>query len=95
MKTYTNTLPEKVQQLGINTYAYNYDIKEEENGYSCETEIFDTYPTRGLVINRLVSNKYPNGAEQAVLRKGIKDPLNEEYLEYYEFIESIKKLVDI
>ena len=91
----SNIKPEKIEQLGINTYAYNYDIKEDENGYSFQTEIFDTYPTRGLVINRLVSNKYPEGAEQAVLRKGIRDPLNEEYLEYYEFVESIKKLVDI
>lgn len=91
----SNIKPEKIEQLGINTYAYNYNIEEVENGFNYETEIFNTCPTRSLVINRLVSNKYPEGAEQAVLRKGIRDPLNEEYLEYYEFVESVKKLIDI
>ena len=58
--------------------------------YNYETEIFEHYPTRDEVIKRIVTNKYPDGAENAILRKGIKDPLNTEYLEYYDFVESIK-----
>ena len=87
--------PEVIEKLGENTFAYNYNINEVENGYNYETEIFDTLPTRSMIINRLVTNRYPLGEEQAILRKGIKDPLNVEYLDYYEFVESVKKLIDI
>ena len=94
MKSQSNTYPEKVQVLGINTYAYNYNIQEIEGQFCYDTEIFEKYPTRGEVINRIVTTRYPDGAENAILRKAILDPENEEFVEYYAFVESIKKEIE-
>lgn len=94
MKSQSNTYPEQIQQLGINTFAYNYNVKEADGMFFYETEIFEHYPTRGEVINRIVSNQYPNGEESAILRKAILNPDNPEYLEYYEFVENVKKQIE-
>lgn len=93
MKSQSNTYPERIQQLGINTFAYNYNIQEVDGMYNYETEIFEHYPSRGEVINRIVSNQYPDGEESAILRKAILNPENEEYLEYYKFVEYIKGVI--
>lgn len=50
---------------------------------------FDYEPTYKEIINFIVSSEYPNGKEQELLRYGISDSTNEEYIEYYNNVESI------
>lgn len=50
---------------------------------------FDYKPTYKEIINMIVTAEYPNGKEQEILRCGIMDPENEEYLAYYSKVEDI------
>ena len=86
----SNDRPELIQRLGQSLYAYNFNIQESEEGFECEQLLFDHIPTYPDVVNRIVSDKYNNGAEMAIQRKGILDKTNEEFVEYNQFIESVK-----
>ena len=86
----SNDRPELIQRLGQSLYAYHYNIQQIEEGFECEQLLFDHIPTYPDVVNRIVSNKYSNGAEMAIQRKGILDKTNEEFVEYNEFVEDVK-----
>lgn len=97
--TNSNEKPKTIERLGLSTFAFNYDIKEEilkddnENErieYQYKTLIFEHLPTQGEIINRIISDTYPDGGELAVQRKGIVDKENAEFVEYNEFVESTK-----
>lgn len=86
----SNDKPELIQRLGQSLYAYNYNIQEAEKGFECEQLLFDHIPNYSDVVNRIVSEKYNNGAEMAIQRKGILDKANEEFVEYNNFVEGVK-----
>lgn len=46
-------------------------------------------PTYKEVINMIVTAEYPDGKEEEMLRYGIMDPENAEYIEYYNKVEDI------
>lgn len=50
---------------------------------------FNYKPSYKEIINYIISEEYPNGKEQEMLRLGIKDPQNEEYLAYFDKVEEI------
>lgn len=43
------------------------------------------------LVDHLVALKYTNGDEIALMRKGINDPENEEYLAYLEYVKTCKE----
>ena len=97
--TNSNEKPKTIERLGLSTFAFNYDIKEEilkddnENErieYQYKTLIFEHLPTQGEIINRIISDKYPDGEESAIHRKGILDRQNPEFVAYNEFVENTK-----
>lgn len=98
--THSNEIPAKIQQLGLSLFAYNYDIKTyisestemqpAAQGYEYESYLFKHKPTAYECINRIITDKYPDGAENAIQRKGIIDKENPEFLEYCSFVEELK-----
>lgn len=99
--THSQEKPDFIQQLGLSLFAYNYDIKPfakeahgemqpATEGYEYEQYIFPHEPTAYEVINRIISEKYPDGAENAIQRKGIVDKENVEFVEYCAFVEALK-----
>lgn len=98
--THSNERPARIEQLGMSTFAYNYDVQEvsvqtneneqERIEYQFKTLVFDHKPTRNEVINRIIAEKYPDGEESAIQRKGILDKANEEFVEYNNFVEGVK-----
>lgn len=54
---------------------------------------FNHKPTYKEVINWIVKQEYPDGKENQMLRYGIYDPDDEEYLEYYNNVENISSEV--
>ena len=89
----SNDRPELIQRLGQSLYTYNHNVVQVDEGYECVQLLFDHIPTYADVVNRIVTDKYSNGAEQATLRKGALDSNNAEFVEYNEFVENIKQLV--
>lgn len=95
----SNERPETIQKLGHSLYGYNYDISEtvkttmgmEQKGFEFTQTLFDHAPTRYEAINAIIANKYPNGEENALQRKGILNPENAEFVAYCEFVENVKQ----
>ena len=54
---------------------------------------FDHRPTYKEIINMIVNKEYPNGKEQEMLRIGISNPQNSEYVEYYNNVEDIIRTI--
>lgn len=73
------------------------ETKTDENGEE-QTYLVGTYFNTGFshkpsykeVINMLIQSEYPNGKEQEMLRFGIHNPNDEDYLEYYNRAEQIR-----
>jgi len=100
----SNTRPEAIQKLGLALYAYNYQISEvvkpalregepETKGFEFKNVLFDHTPTRYEAINAVIGQQYPDGAENAVQRKGIVEATNPEFAEYLAFVEATKEMV--
>lgn len=96
--THSNERPARIEQLGMSTFAYNYDVQEvsvQDNGnerteFQFKTLVFDHKPTKNEVINRIITERYPDGEESAIQRKGILDSQNPEFVDYNEFVEGVK-----
>lgn len=54
---------------------------------------FKHKPSYKELANMIISSEYPNGKEQQLLRMGVKDPKNEEFLAYYNNVEDIKTTI--
>lgn len=91
--THSNTKPQIIEQLGYSLYAFNHNVTQGENGYMYETIYFDFIPSYADVVNRVITDKYGNGAEMAIQRKAIIDNQNAEFVEYNEFVEKTKAWV--
>ena len=50
---------------------------------------FNYKPTYKEIVNFIVQEEYPNGKELQLLRHGIYNPNDEEYLSYYNNVEQI------
>lgn len=98
--THSNEMPARIERLGLSTFAYNHDVQEvsvqtsenepERIGYQFKTLVFDHKPTKNEVINRIIAERYPDGEESAIQRKGILDRQNPEFVDYNEFVEGVK-----
>ena len=93
MKTIAENRPKIIEKLGANLYSYNYDIQEIDSKYQFERYLFDHSPTISEVINAVVTSIYPDGEELAIQRKGITNPQNNEFLNYYQNVEQIKAII--
>lgn len=98
--THSNEKPKTIEKLGLSTFAYNYDVQEvsvqtseneqERIEYQFKTLVFDHKPTKNEVINRMITERYPDGEESAIQRKGIMDRQHPEFVDYNEFVEGVK-----
>lgn len=88
--THSAERPKVIDQLGHSTFAYNHAIQETEDGYTFIAYLFDHLPTCNEVINTVIQNRYPNGEESAIQRKGILDNHDPEFIAYNGFVEETK-----
>lgn len=100
--THSNERPARIEQLGMSTFAYNYDVKEvaveniegeSHTEYQYKTLVFEHLPTCNEVINRIIAENYPDGEESANQRKGIINNSDPEFIAYNGFVENIKKVI--
>ena len=93
MITLSKNKPQTIERLGVNLYSYNHNIQEVEGGYEFTRYLFDHSPTINEVINAVITSIYPDGEELAIQRKGIIDPQNNEFVNYYQNVEQIKAII--
>lgn len=80
---------ESVTRREINDTPHNVLI-----GKYIQTD-FDHRPTYKEMINFIVQKEYPNGKEAQLLRQGVHNPNDEEYLNYYNHVEEITNEIKV
>lgn len=79
-----------IARLAFNAYTFIWNVEETVNGFMFDQVFFDHMPERGEVINACIQDRYPNGEEQALQRKGILNREDPEFVDYLAFVEFIK-----
>ena len=92
-----------IQDLGsgfsyINFYRRTEDIHDPETGevtgfafVAGEQYRIQNPATYDRIVDSVVKEKYPDGSDQAAIRKGILDNTNKYFVVFNAFVESIKK----
>lgn len=88
------TRPQAIEQISPSETAIRWNVVENEEGFIYEEKILQCNAVRGEVINALIAEKYPSGAEQAIHRKGILNTKDVEFASYVDFVGKTKKMVD-
>lgn len=80
--------------------SYMTETKTDVDGESYEVLVgnyiqtnFTHKPTYKEMINYIVQQEYPDGKEAQMLRLGIYDPDNDEFLAYYDRVEEINEQI--
>ncbi|MGL5683575.1 MAG: hypothetical protein ACRDDZ_11085 [Marinifilaceae bacterium] len=98
---YSDIQIQPIEELGNDQFYYNREIDrqtlQDERGdvslYSCKRYLCDGVPSYESIVNQIVSYHYPNGEENALLRKGVMNPQNNEFINYNTFVEDVKQEV--
>lgn len=88
------TKPEIIQDLGTGHSLIVLEITEVENGFEASVIRVKTPVTRDGVISAIICDKYDADFREAALRKGISNPLDEDYVSFNSFAEHAKSLCD-
>ena len=86
------TKPEIIQDLGTGHSLVHLEITEVENGFEASVIRVKTPVTRDSVISAIICDKYNADLREAALRKGISNPLDEDYVAFNEFAEYAKSI---
>ncbi len=94
MKSTSNIRPEIIERYDESHYLYRINITEEVNDNGL-TYVWDEYVveqpiTRDKVIDAIIKDKYRDGASEAAIRKGVIDKNDSDFVEFYNFVESLK-----
>lgn len=89
-----------VEDLGTGRSHINLFIREEkdEEGndifIASEQFILEHPVTRARIIDKAIECKYPDGASEAALRKGIADKGDPKYIDFVTYVQSVKEEID-
>ena len=97
MKTFSNTKPEMIENIGNNNYFFNYNIEEyiEDNitRYKYDQIELQSYPNYDNVVSEIIKNKFSYDFREAAIRKGISNPNDKDFIEFSSFAEEIKQFI--
>lgn len=94
-KQFFETKPEIIQDLGTGHSLVHLEITEVENGFEASVIRVKTPVTRDSVISAIICAEYDADFREAALRKGIYNPLDEDYIKFNAFAEWAKSIVKI
>ena len=92
-----------IQDLGTGFSYVNFDRRIEEVKNPDTEEVIGAVTVAGSqyrvpnpasydrIVNSVVAEKFPDGADQAALRKGVVDSENADFVAFNAFVESIKQ----
>lgn len=89
-----------VEDLGTGRSYINLFIREEQDEegnpilIAGEQFALEHPVTRGRIVNMAVELKYPDGASEAALRKGIANAEDPKYLEFINYVAQVKNEID-
>ncbi|MGL5682554.1 MAG: hypothetical protein ACRDDZ_05790 [Marinifilaceae bacterium] len=100
-KGYSDLQMPPIEELGDESYYYNRNIRLTEvthndsavEMWECERVPCTGTPTYDVTVDQIVKYYYPNGEDMAIMRKGIVDATNSEFINYNKFVEDVKKEV--
>jgi len=89
------TKPEIIQDLGTGYSLVHLEITEVDNSFECSVIRVKNPVTRDSCIAAIICTEYDSDFREAALRKGISNPLDEDYVAFNSFAEWAKNIVDI
>ena len=97
MKSNSNINPNTIEAVGNGSYNVNYNVSESVIGdstlYNYEVVNVWGYPTYDTVVSEIIKEKYSYDFREAAIRKGVANPLDEDYIEFNNFAEQTKVMV--
>lgn len=101
MKSNSNINPNTIEAVGNGSYNVNYNVIEssiidgvvQSKSYDYETVTVFGFPTYESVVSHIIKEKYSYDFREAAIRKGIANPLDEDYIEFNNFAEQTKVMV--
>ena len=101
MKSNSNINPNTIEAVGNGSYNVNYNITKSliiDGNIQCESYDYETitvwgYPTYDTVVSEIIKEKYTYDFREAAIRKGISNPLDEDYVDFNNFAEQTKVMV--
>lgn len=92
MKAQSNDMPSHIEDVGGGVYYVNMNITEHPSGervtYEYEYVKTSGYPTYGVVVEKLIRERYTESDELALHRQ--RDTKPEAFQEYNDFCEACK-----
>ena len=97
MKSNSNINPNTIEAVGNGSYNVNYNVSESVIGDSTlyDYEVVNVWglPTYQSVVSEIIKEKYSYDFREAAIRKGIANPLDEDYVDFNNFAEQTKVMV--
>ena len=97
MKTFSDTKPEIIENIGNGNYFFNYNIEEyiEDNFIKYkydQIELLD-YPNYDNIVSEIIKNKFSYDFREAAIRKGIVNQNDTDFIIFNSFAEETKQLI--
>lgn len=97
MKIYSNTKPEKIENIGNGNYFFNYNIEEyiEDDivKYKYDQLELNNYPTYDVIVSYIIKNKFDYDFREAAVRKGIINSNDSDFILFNSFAEETKQYI--
>lgn len=97
MKTFSDTKPEMIENIGNCNYFFNYNIEEyiEDNitKYKYNQIELQSYPNYDSIVSEIIKNKFSYNFREAAIRKGIVNQDDSDFILFNSFAEETKQFI--
>lgn len=97
MKTFSDTKPEIIENIGNGNYFFNYNIEEyiedDITKYKYDQIELQSYPNYDNIVSEIIKNKFSYDFREAAIRKGVSNPNDKDFIEFNSFAEEIKQFI--
>ena len=97
MKTFSDTKPEIIENIGNGNYFFNYDIEEYIEDaitkYKYHQIELQSYPNYDDIVSEIIRNRFSYDFREAAIRKGIINQNDSDFILFNSFAEETKQYI--
>ena len=97
MKTFSDTKPEIIENIGNGNYFFNYDIEEyiedDITKYKYHQIELQSYPNYDNIVSEIIRNRFSYDFREAAIRKGIINQNDSDFILFNSFAEETKQYI--
>ena len=80
-----------IREVEVEEYDFEEEKSKKVMKWQADVQRVKNPVTYEKTVNAAIHEKFPNGEEEAALRKGITNPLDKDFVRLNEFAESVKE----